>query len=266
MTQTTDDRLSGKCALVVGGASGIGQAAAFALASAGATVAVADLNLEEAEATAASIRANGRSAGAFQLNVTIEENWTALAASLADKFPPLDVVVNGAGIASQGSIGDMSLEEWQRVLAVNLTGVFLGTRFAIRAMKSKGKGSIVNISSASGIKALPGAGAYCVSKTGVCMLTRQAALECARSGWQIRVNAVLPGGVKTSIWRDLGFFNERVKQLGSEDKVWEELAAGVPAKRFAEPCEIAQAVLYLASDDSAFVTGSELVIDGGFTA
>lgn len=266
MAQTADDRLSGRFALVVGGASGIGQAAAFTLASAGASIAIADINLEEAEATASAVRSHGGGAGAYRLDVTLEDDWTALATTLLGSWPQLDVVVNCAGVASQGSIGDMPLQEWQRVLAINLTGVFLGTRFAIRAMKSRGTGSIINIASVAGIKALPEAGAYCVSKSGACMLSRQAALECARSGWQIRVNAILPGGVKTPIWRKLGFWDERVAQLGSEDAVWKSLADGVPAKRFAEPNEIAQAILYLASDDSAYVTGTELVIDGGLTA
>jgi short-subunit dehydrogenase len=133
-------------------------------------------------------------------------------------------------------------------------------------MRAQKKGSIVNIASAAGIKALPGASAYCVSKAGVCMLTRVAALECAQEGTQIRVNAVLPGGVATPIWRQMPTWPDLVAREGSEEGALRALAQAVPMKRYAEPAEIARAVLYLASDESAYVTGAELVVDGGFSA
>src|SRR5262249_25729406 len=162
---------------------------------------------------------------------------------------------------------DTSLADWRRVQEINLDGVFLGTQAAIRAMRPQGRGSIVNISAATGIKALPGAGAYGASKAGVCMLTRVAALECAQEGSQIRVNAVVPAYIKTPIWNGMSFFREFVHREGSsEEAAFQILGQYVPLKRCAEPEEVARAVLYLASDDAVFVTGMELVIDGGFTA
>jgi NAD(P)-dependent dehydrogenase (short-subunit alcohol dehydrogenase family) len=263
---TAEGRLSGKFALVTGGASGIGQATALLFAREGAVVAVADLNEQCAEATANSIRSQGGQASAYHLDVTDEAAWDDFAATLLRAWPRLDVVVNSAGVAFSKQVADMSLAEWERVLAANLTGVFLGTRFAIRAMKSQRRGNIVNVSSTAGLRAIPGASAYCVSKTAVCMLTRVAARECAQNGWQIRVNAVLPGGVKTPIWRQLDFWEETVNQWGGEEEVWHFLGGSVPLRRYAEPEEVARAILYLISDEAAYVTGTGLVIDGGYTA
>ncbi len=163
-------------------------------------------------------------------------------------------------------VAEMDLAEWERIVRINPTGVFLGTRFAIRTMQERGEGSIINISSVAGVKAIPGASAYSVSKAGVCMLSRAAALECAQQGWKIRVNSVLPGGVKTAIWRALDTWDDMVAQGGSEEAVFAAMAQHVPQKRYAEPEEIARAVLYLASDDAAYVTGTDLVIDGGYSA
>ena len=149
---------------------------------------------------------------------------------------------------------------------MNLTGVFLGTRFAMRVMQAQQTGSIINISSGAGVKAIPGASAYCVSKAGVCMFSRAAALECAQAGSKVRVNSVLPGGVQTPLWRQMEFFAEMVRQAGSEEAAFQALGQSVPLKRYAAPEEIAEAILYLASDESSYVTGTELVIDGGWTA
>ena len=263
---TAAGRLSGRIALVTGGASGIGQATALLFAREGAALAIADLDESGAEATANSIRAQGGQATAYRLDVTLEEAWNELAEGLSRDWPQLDVVVNSAGVSFSKQVAEMSLAEWERVLAANLTGVFLGTRFAIRALKTHGRGSIINVSSTAGLRAIPGASAYCVSKAAVCMLSRVAARECAQNGWQIRVNSVLPGGVKTPIWRQLDFWEESVNQWGSEEEVWKFLGGAVPMKRYAEPGEIAQAILYLASDESVYVTGTGLVIDGGYTA
>jgi 3(or 17)beta-hydroxysteroid dehydrogenase len=259
-------RLSNRVALVTGGASGIGQATALLFAREGAALAIADLDENGAAATADSILSQGGRAAAYRLDVTVEKSWDELSERLLRDWPQLDVVVNSAGVSFSKQIADMSLAEWERVLAVNLTGVFLGTRFAIRALKPHGRGSIINVSSTAGLRAIPGASAYCVSKAAVCTLSRVAARECAQNGWQIRVNSVLPGGVKTPIWRQLDFWEESVDQWGSEEEVWKFLGGAVPLKRYAEPAEIAQAILYLASDEAAYVTGTGLVIDGGYMA
>jgi len=157
----------------------------------------------------------------------------------------------------------MELGDWQRVLAINLDGVFLGTKHAVRALRRAGGGSIVLVSSASGIKASAGASAYAASKAAVRQFARTVALECGAEG--IRINTVLPGGVRTPMWRSMGFWQDLLREHGTEEKVWAALGAGTPLKRFAEPEEIAQAILYLASDAAKFVTGAELVIDGGWT-
>jgi NAD(P)-dependent dehydrogenase (short-subunit alcohol dehydrogenase family) len=147
---------------------------------------------------------------------------------------------------------------------VNLEGVFLGTRAAIIAMRRTKQGSIINIASAAARKPIPGTGAYCASKAAVIALTKAAALECAQEGDKIRVNAVLPGGVKTPIWSKTAFWTELVNREGGEEGAFGFLAQSVPLQRYAEPEEIARAVLYLASDEAAYVTGAELVIDGGY--
>jgi len=258
-------RVDGKVALVAGGASGIGRATALRLAAEGAAVAVADRDEAGAQAAARDIETAGGHAAAYRLDVTDEAAWEPLLGRMLAAFGRVDIVVNSAGIAFGKLVAEMTLDEWRRIQAVNLDGVFLGTRAAIRAMRPQGSGSIVNLASTAGIKALPGAAAYCVSKAGVCMLTRVAALECAQEGTQIRVNAVLPGGVITPLWRGLPFWEETVAKAGSEDAAFRAMGENIPLKRYATAEEIAAAVLYLASDEAAYVTGAELVIDGGFT-
>jgi NAD(P)-dependent dehydrogenase (short-subunit alcohol dehydrogenase family) len=264
---TRTGRVADKVALVTGGASGIGRATALLLAAEGAAIAVADIDNAGAQATVQQIHKQGGCAVAYHLDVTDESAWPAVMLRLLAEFGQLDIAVNSAGIAFSRPVADTSLADWRRVQAINLDGVFLGTQAAIRAMRSQGRGSIVNLSAATGIRALPGAGAYGVSKAGVCMLTRVAALECAQEGTQIRVNAVLPSVVKTDIWKSMGSFREMIqKERGNEDAVFQAIGQKVPLKRYAEPEEVARAVLYLASDDAAYVTGTELIIDGGFTA
>jgi NAD(P)-dependent dehydrogenase (short-subunit alcohol dehydrogenase family) len=179
----------------------------------------------------------------------------------------LDILVSSAGISFACPVADMTLDEWRHVFAVNLDGIFLGTKHAIRAMRRHPSGgSIVNVSSISGVKAAPGASAYCASKAAVCMLTKTAALECQRQGDNIRVNSVLPSGVKTPLWRSMSFFQDLIKQTGSEEAAFAAMAKQKEGARFAEPEEIALAILYLASDESRFVTAMDFVIDNGFSA
>jgi NAD(P)-dependent dehydrogenase (short-subunit alcohol dehydrogenase family) len=163
----------------------------------------------------------------------------------------------------------MTLEEWRQVMAVNLDGVFLGVKHAVGTMRRGRGGSIVIVSSASGIKASPGASAYCASKAGVRMFAKAVALECRDRGDAIRVNTVHPAGVVTPMWRSMDFFRDLVERHGSEEAAWKAVGAGesnAPLQRFARPEEIAAAILFLASDESSMMTASELVIDAGFTA
>jgi 3(or 17)beta-hydroxysteroid dehydrogenase len=256
-------RLTGKTALITGAASGIGKATAVLFASEGAKVAITDIDKEGADATASQISAQGGVAEAYHLNVTLEANWQQVVSEVATLWSRLDILVNNAGISFGKPITDMSLDEWRKVLTINLESVFLGTRQVAQIMRKNG-GSIVNVASASGIKASAGASAYCASKAAVQMFTKVAALEYAEAN--IRVNSVSPSGVITPMWESMEFWQTLKEQTGSEEAALQTLSQGVPLKRFAKSEEIAQAILYLASDESAFVTATDLVIDGGYTA
>jgi NAD(P)-dependent dehydrogenase (short-subunit alcohol dehydrogenase family) len=253
-------------ALVTGAASGIGQATALLLAREGARVAVADRNETGAAATARELLTAQHKALTYPLDVTSEADWQATISSMMDIWGQIDILVNSAGVSFGKPITDMTLDEWRMVMAVNLDGIFLGTKHTIPAMRTNGGGSIVNISSASGLKAVPVASAYVASKAAVRYFSKSAALECAQNGDNIRVNCVLPGGVATPMWESMDFWHDLVAETSSTEAAWAALASDVPLKRFAQPVEVAQAVLYLASDAAQFVTGAELVIDGGYTA
>lgn len=263
MTTLRAPHVSGKTALVTGAASGIGKATALLLAREGACVAVTDLNEAGCRNVADEIlRAQGRALHQ-QLDVREEAAWEAAVARVLEEWGRLDILVANAGVSFAKPVTEMSLGEWRHVMAVNLDGVFLGTKHAVRAMRRPGDGRIVIISSASGLKPGAGASAYCASKAAVRQFARAVALEC---GPGVRVNAVLPGGVETPMWRSMDFFAALVKQHGSEEAAWKALGEGAPLKRFAKPEEIAEAILFLVSDESAFLTGAEIVMDGGYTA
>jgi NAD(P)-dependent dehydrogenase (short-subunit alcohol dehydrogenase family) len=258
---TSPLRFADRPALVTGAGSGIGRATALLLAREGARVAVTDVNAAAAEATAAAITAAGGTALAQALDVTAEKDWATAVARVEQAWGPLAVVVNSAGVAQAAPLTELSLAEWRRVLAINLDGVFLGTRAALRSMARTGRGSVVNVASASGIKAAAGAAAYCASKAAVLMLTRTAALECNQAGHHVRVNAVAPGGVKTPLWDQVAI-GEVIK--GSPQ--WAAAADAPAAQRFATPEEVAQVIAFLASDEAAYVTGAVLPVDAGYTA
>ena len=256
-------RMQGKAAIVTGAASGIGRATAILFAREGARVLLTDLD-PAGEAVADSIRASGGKARFLRHDVSDEASWTTAIRRALEAFGRLDVLVNNAGISFAKPLGETTLAEWRQLMAVNLDGVFLGTREAVRAMRGSGGGAIINVSSASGLVGSPTASAYCASKGGVRLFTKAVALEVAGDG--IRVNSIHPGGVRTPIWAKADFWPGLVEQSGSEDAAFQALAGASPLGRLAEPEEIAEAILYLASDASKFMTGSELVIDGGYTA
>lgn len=258
-------RLAGKTALITGAASGIGRATALLFAREGARVAATDLDGSGAEAVAARIREEGGSARAWTLDVRIEADWEGAIADVVEEWDGLDVMVANAGVSFAKPVAEMTLEEWRGVHAVNLDGVFLGTKHAVRAMReAERSGSIVIVSSASGLRASAGASAYCSSKAAVRLFAKTVALECAGEG--IRVNTVHPAGVRTPMWEGMEFFRELERAHGGEEGAWRALEDDSPLGRFAAPEEIAAGILYLSSDEASYVTGAELVIDGGYTA
>jgi 3(or 17)beta-hydroxysteroid dehydrogenase len=258
-------RVANKVALVTGAASGIGRATALLLASEGAAVVVADVASEAGQQAAEEITRQQGKALFLPLDVTDEAAWQKGIEQVLQVFGKLDVAVNNAGLALARSVADMTLEEWRRVLQVNLDGVFLGTKYALRAMQRGNGGSIINVASASGIKASAGASAYCASKAAVRMFTKTVALECAAAGSGIRVNLVSPGGVKTPIWEKTEFWPGLVAEHGGQEAAWQALA-GSSAEGFYSPEEIARAILFLASEESSYLSAGELVIDRGYTA
>lgn len=260
-------RVQGKTALVTGAASGIGRAAAIKLARHGAAVLCADIAADTAREVAAGIRDEGAVATACRLDVTSEADWEEAMRRVRSSHGALDILVSSAGISHARPITEMSLEEWRKVMAVNLEGVFLGTRHAVRVMREdRRRGSIVHVSSASGLKASPGASAYCASKAAVCMFSKAVAKECIEQGDGIRINTVCPAGVRTPLWSIMPFFQDLIAKTGSEDAAFRAMAQNALHGRFAEPEEVADAILYLASDESLYVTGTDLVIDGGYGA
>jgi NAD(P)-dependent dehydrogenase (short-subunit alcohol dehydrogenase family) len=253
-------RLKDKVALVTGGALGIGRETCLALAREGAAVAVTDVKTDEIEEVAATIGDEGGTAAAWELDVSDEEQVQKVFAAVVDEFGRLDVVVNNAGIAGPNEpTHEIEPEDWDQLMSVNVRGVYLCTRAAIPHLRSAGGGSIINLSSIYGIVGAPDLPPYHASKGAVRLMTKTDALLYAEDS--IRVNSVHPG----YIWTPL------VEELGKEhpdgvEAFRRELDAKHPIGHVGEPSDIAHGIVYLASDESKFVTGSELVIDGGYTA
>lgn len=253
-------RLENKTVLVTGGASGLGAAISRQCAVEGARVAVTDIDDAGAAGVREAIVTNGGNAESYHQDVTEEAEWSAIVARVASDFGGIDVLVNNAGIARIGTVEDVTLADWQRTMRVNLDSVFLGTRAAIRQMKHHGGGSIINMASIEGLIGEPLVAAYNAAKGGVRIFTKSAALHCAQSGYEIRVNSVHPGFVDTPMVR------EAAATLPDPEAFLAEITSRHPLGRLLEPIDIAHAVVYLASEESRNVTGSELVVDAGYTA
>lgn len=253
-------RLKGRVAVVTGAARGIGEATSRLLASEGAMVVLTDRDQEAGERATESIRSGGGQVTFMRHDVVSEDEWAAVMEHTYGTFGALDVLVNNAGVALKGSVEETSLEQWRNVMAVNLDGVFLGTRAAIGLMKNHDGGSIVNLSSIEGLVGDPQLAAYNASKGGVRLFTKSAALHCARSGYRIRVNSVHPGYIRTPM------VEEYLRAQGDLDAGLRALDQLHPVGHIGQPEDVAHGIAYLASDDARFVTGSELVIDGGYTA
>jgi NAD(P)-dependent dehydrogenase (short-subunit alcohol dehydrogenase family) len=257
-------RVTGKVAIVTGGASGIGRSCAMRLAEEGATVVVTDVQDDLGAETVATIRDGGGQAEYLRHDVTEEQAWRDVVATVVSNHGGLQVLVNNAGIAIGGSILDLALIDWQRQQAINLDGVFLGVKHAIPAMRDSDSGSIINMSSVAGLKGSANLAAYNATKGGVRLFTKGVALECASKRWPVRVNSVHPGVIDTPIWTKL---NPEFREDGSHEIDPSALAAtSVPSGQLGSPFDVANGVLFLASEDSSYITGTELVIDGGLSA
>lgn len=247
--------VEGKRAIVTGGASGIGRATAEVLASEGASVLVADIDGTRGEAVAAGIQRLGRRAFFVSCDVTSSRNCETVVRAAVDAFGGIDILCNNAGIIRRADVVETTEEEWSRVIAVNLTSVFLMSRSVIPVMAAGTGGSIVNTGSGWGLKGGNRAASYCASKGAVVNLTRAMAIDHGPQG--IRVNCICPGDTDTGMLRD------EARQLGESESVFLAAAADRPLSRIGRPADVAQAMLFLASDASAWVTGTTLVVDGG---
>lgn len=249
-------RIAGKVALITGGASGLGRETARVFLAEGAKVAITDIN---AEAGAAVAKELGPDCAFFRHDVTSEEEWKAVVKSTVDRFGSLHILVQSAGIGLSKTVMEIELEEWRKVHAIDLDGVFLGCKAAIPAIHRSGGGSIVNISSIAGIIAGHNMAAYNSAKAGVRHLSKSVALYCAKVKNGIRCNTVHPTFIDTPI---LDKYKER---FGTEVAL-DKLSRQVPIGRVGKPSEVAYPILFLASDESSFITGAELAIDGGISA
>ena len=264
-------RVAGKIAVVTGAGAGIGRATVLALAREGADTVATDIDLVAAERTALEAGKLGRQALALDHDAGDESHWQRVIEATLSRFGRIDVLVNNAGIGPTKSLLETSLADWRAVMRVNLDGVFLGTRIALDAMREtadrprKSSGSIINMSSVLGQVGLAETAPYCASKAGVRLLTKAAALESAAKGWSVRVNSVHPGFIWTPMLQ-AGVERMAVQAGSTPEAMKSAIAALHPLGRMGEAEEVAAAILYLASDESAFVTGSELTIDGGYTA
>lgn len=248
-------RVAGKCALVTGAARGIGRAVATMLAEEGAQVALTDVDRPAGEDAAAALSAEGHEVAFFEHDVSSEAAWTEVVAEVRSAYGRPDVLVNNAGIYQIAPIEDVSVEDWRRLMDVNVTGVFLGMKHCTPLMRTQGHGSVINLSSVAGLVGVANHTAYGASKGAVRTMTKDAAIELADAG--VRVNSVHPAYIDTQM-ADYGAETQEVSK--------DDLAAMHPIGHMGEPEDVAYAVTYLASEEAKFVTGTELVLDGGFTA
>ena len=247
-------RLEGKVALISGGARGMGVMETRLFVSEGARVVFGDILEEQGQQVQAEIAESGGEAVFVRLDVTVESDWRRAVDTAVQRFGKLDILVNNAGIFDRSTVQSQTIESWDRVMSINAKGVFLGTKAAIPAMRDSGGGSIVNISSVAGLTGSSQATSYNTSKGAVRILTKSTAIQCGADG--IRCNSVHPGPIETMMLDEV-FPNSEVRA---------QRETGIPMGRFGRMEDVAKGVLFLASDEASYMTGSELVIDGGLTA
>jgi NAD(P)-dependent dehydrogenase (short-subunit alcohol dehydrogenase family) len=265
------NRLDGKVAFLSGAARGIGGEAAKLMASVGASVVIGDVLEERGRQTAKEIEAAGGQALFVPLDVTQEASWTAAIDATVKKFGGLDILVNNAGIFVGKGVEEASMDEWHKLVAVNLTGVVLGTRIALPHLKARGATSahgsaIVNLASVAGLVGSQLDPLYSLTKGGVTLFTKSTALEFGRKGYRIRVNSIHPGVIDTDMGQQT--FTMRARALGTNDTEATRKTSLTmhPIGRLGVAEDIAKGIVFLASDDAGFMTGSGLVVDGGYTA
>ena len=242
---------------------GIGRACAERLAGEGAKVVITDVADSAGEAAVAAINKAGGEAVYLHQDVTSEDEWQQVVARIVEQFGGLHILVNNAGIAIAASITEMSLADFRKQNQVNLEGVFLGLKHGIPAIAASGGGSVINLSSVAGLKASPNLAAYAMTKGGVRLLSKSVAKECANIGNNVRVNSVHPGIIETAIWDKMGL---QTADGANRTDVNAIAASAVPGGKLGQPTDIANGVLFLASDDASYVNGSELVIDHSFSS
>ena len=254
-------RLTGKTALISGGASGIGAASAKRFIEEGARVVIGDINTEKGKAIAAQY---GDELSFTELDVTSAESWNAAITFAISKMGGLTTLVNSAGVSIPGSIEDISLEDFRHTMSINLEGTFLGTQAGIKALKDVKGASIVNVASTLGHKGGSFVPAYCASKGGVLLLTKASALHCSENGYDLRINTISPGAIHTEMVDP--YIKAGIEAGATAEDVIQSFADNHPMKRLGTPNEPANAIVFLASDESSYSTGIDIPVDGGYLA
>lgn len=247
-------RVLNKVAIITGAGGGMGKADAVLLAKEGAKVVITDIQEDKVKEVVTEIKANGGDAIGFYHNVASEEDWNHIVQETVKTYGKIDILVNNAGISLQRAFEETTLEEWDRVMSINVTSIFYGQKAVLPIMKENGGGSIINISSIAGLTGGSGAGAYTASKGAVRMLTKATAVDYAK--FNIRANSIHPGFIATPM----------TEKLFADEKYRAWFLSMTPMPRLGEAEDIARAVLFLASDDSSYITGAEIPVDGGYTA
>lgn len=261
------ERFKDRVVLITGAAKGIGRQAAISFASEGAHIVATDIERGEGQGLVSEIEGAGGSATFLEHDVTSEVNWISVIEEIRKRHGRLDVLINNAGIGMTGLAHEMEFSLWRKMMSVNVDGVFLGTKHALPLMKEAGRGNIINVSSVAGIRSTANFSCYCATKAAVRSFTKSVALECAEAKDGIRVNSIHPGIISTAIWDTLIGTSVEMKDNMPRDATLAGMTAeAVPFGRTGSIQEIVNGMLFLASDESSYMTGAELVIDGGLTA
>ena len=260
-------RFEGRVVCITGAAKGIGRQAALSFAAEGATIVATDIEADAGKTLLADIAGRGGKANFAEHDVTSEAGWQAVIGDIRALHGKLDVLINNAGIGMTGLIHEMDYDLWRKMMAVNVDGVFLGTKHALPLMREAGRGNIINVSSVAGIRSTANFSCYCATKAAVKSFTKSTALECAEAKDGIRVNSIHPGIISTAIWDTLIGTDESASSNMPRDATLAGMTGdAVPFGRTGTIQEIVNGMLFLASDEASYMTGAELVLDGGLTA